>query len=90
MRGGFVYLTAVIDWYSRYVLAFELSNTLDTAFCIRALRAALEIAQPEIFNFVIGFIAQQRLTPEPHLLTIMPGVQKPHALAQCHQIKVYN
>jgi len=50
MQGGFVYLTAVMDWYSRYVLAFELSNTLDTAFCVRALRAALEIARPEIFN----------------------------------------
>lgn len=50
MQGGFVYLTAVIDWYSRYVLAFELSNTLDTAFCVKALCKALEIAQPEIFN----------------------------------------
>lgn len=50
MRGGFVYLTAVIDWYSRYVLAFELSNTLDTGFCIRALQAALEINTPLIFN----------------------------------------
>lgn len=50
MRGGFVYLTAVIDWFSRYVLAFELSNTLDTAFCIRALQSALTISQPVIFN----------------------------------------
>ena len=50
MRGGFVYLTAVIDWFSRYVLAFELSNTLDTAFCIRALQSALEISKPIIFN----------------------------------------
>jgi len=50
MRGGFVYLTAVIDWYSRYVLAFELSNTLDTAFCIKALHSALEIGTPIIFN----------------------------------------
>ena len=50
MRGGFVYLTAVIDWFSRYVLAFELSNTLDTSFCIRALQSALEVSQPTIFN----------------------------------------
>jgi len=50
MRGGFVYLTAVIDWFSRYVLAFELSNTLDTAFCIRALQSALKNGQPAIFN----------------------------------------
>lgn len=50
MRGGFVYLTAIIDWFSRYVLAFELSNTLDSLFCIRALRSALEISKPTIFN----------------------------------------
>lgn len=50
MQGGFVYLTAVMDWYSRYVLSFELSNSLDTAFCIRALQAALEISTPLIFN----------------------------------------
>lgn len=50
MRGGFVYLTAVIDWFSRFVLAFELSNTLDSAFCIRALLSALGISQPVIFN----------------------------------------
>lgn len=50
MRGGFVYLTAIIDWYSRYVLTFELSNTLDTTFCIRALHSALEINTPVIFN----------------------------------------
>lgn len=50
MRGGFVYLTAVIDWFSRYVLAFELSNTLDSTFCIKALRQALETGQPDIFN----------------------------------------
>jgi putative transposase len=50
MKEGFVYLTAVIDWYSRYVLAFELSNTLDTRFCIRALQSALEINRPQIFN----------------------------------------
>lgn len=50
MREGFVYLTAVIDWYSRYVLSFELSNSLDSSFCVRALETALEIASPKIFN----------------------------------------
>ncbi|MCH9628218.1 MAG: IS3 family transposase ISDsp4 [Chlamydiales bacterium] len=50
MREGFVYLTAAIDWFSRYVLAFESSNTLDTTFCIRALQSALTINQPAIFN----------------------------------------
>jgi len=50
LRGGFVYLTAVMDWYSRYVLSWELSNTLDAAFCVEALDKALAISQPEIFN----------------------------------------
>jgi putative transposase len=50
MKKGFVYLTAVIDWYSRYVLSWELSNTLDTSFCLEALEKALKVATPEIFN----------------------------------------
>jgi len=47
---GFVYLTAIIDWYSRYVVSWELSTTLDTGFCLEALRKALRISKPEIFN----------------------------------------
>ena len=50
MPKGFMYLTAVIDWYSRYVLAWRLSNTLDSLFCVEALQAALTMATPEIFN----------------------------------------
>ncbi len=50
MRNGFMYLTAVIDWYSRYVLSWELSNSLDSSFCITALQRALEQGTPEIFN----------------------------------------
>lgn len=50
MPMGFMYLTAVIDWYSRYVLAWRLSNTLDSLFCVEALQDALAIATPEIFN----------------------------------------
>ena len=50
MLDGFMYLTAVIDWYSRYVLAWRLSNTLDTAFCIEALEDALLYGRPAIFN----------------------------------------
>ncbi|MCF7849132.1 MAG: DDE-type integrase/transposase/recombinase [Kiritimatiellales bacterium] len=51
MRHGFMYLTAVIDWYSRYVLAWELSNTLDSLFCVAALDRALSQGMlPEIFN----------------------------------------
>jgi len=47
---GFVYLMAIIDWFSRFVLAWELSITLDTSFCLEALDRALQAAQPEIFN----------------------------------------
>ncbi len=47
---GFFYLVAVMDWVSRYVLAWRLSNTLDGAFCIAALAAALRLGTPEIFN----------------------------------------
>jgi putative transposase len=51
MAHGFVYLMAVMDWYSRRVLAWRVSNTLDTAFCIEALEEALSsFGKPEIFN----------------------------------------
>jgi putative transposase len=50
MVKGFMYLVAIMDWYSRFVLAWQISNSLDTAFCLDALRLALRQAQPEIFN----------------------------------------
>ena len=51
MRRGFVYLVAIVDWYSRRVLAWRLSNTLTTDFCIEALQEAiLRYGSPEIFN----------------------------------------
>ena len=51
VQGGFLYLVAIIDWYSRYVLSWELSNTLDNSFCIRALETALSRhGHPEVFN----------------------------------------
>jgi len=50
LQGGFAYLTVVMDWYSRYVLSWELSNSLDAAFCVDALVRALSISKPEIFN----------------------------------------
>ena len=50
MPRGFMYLTAVIDWYSRYVLAWQLSNSLEGTFCLEVLESALELGQPEIFN----------------------------------------
>ncbi len=51
LAGGFVYLAAVMDWYSRCVLSWELSNTLDAGFCVEALQRALSTGrQPEVFN----------------------------------------
>ena len=51
IAGGFIYLCAVIDWYSRAVLAWELSNTLDAGFCVRTVQRALaQYGTPEIFN----------------------------------------
>jgi putative transposase len=50
LRGGFLYLAAVLDWFSRYVLAWRLSNTLEGSFCVEALEVALGGARPEIFN----------------------------------------
>ena len=50
MARGFLYLVAIIDWYSRYVLSWRLSNTLDASFCAEALEEALRKGKPEIFN----------------------------------------
>jgi len=50
-KAGFVYLTAVLDWYSRKVLSWRVSNTLDSSFCVEALEEALKkYGTPEIFN----------------------------------------
>jgi len=50
LQHGFIYLVAVMDWYSRYVLAWDISTTMDIAFCTRALENALKVSNPEIFN----------------------------------------
>lgn len=50
VENGFFYLVAVMDWFSRYVLSWELSNSLETQFCLAALETALAKSQPEIFN----------------------------------------
>ena len=51
MARGFVYLTAVVDWYSRKILSWRLSNTMDTRFCLEAVDEALsKYGRPEIFN----------------------------------------
>lgn len=50
LRRGYAYLVAIMDWFSRYVLSWRLSNTMDVSFCIEALQEALETSHPEIFN----------------------------------------
>jgi putative transposase len=50
MSRGCMYLVAILDWFSRYVLSWQLSNTLDPAFCLGALDLGLEQGRPEMFN----------------------------------------
>lgn len=50
LRHGFLYLVAVMDWFSRHVLSWRLSNTLSGSFCLEAIEEALQEATPEIFN----------------------------------------
>jgi putative transposase len=50
LHGGFLYLVAVMDWFSRYVLSWAVSITMDVSFCLEALDQALEVARPDIFN----------------------------------------
>jgi putative transposase len=50
LAGGFMYLAAIIDWFSRYVIAWRLSNTLDDSFCLDMLEEALSRGRPEVFN----------------------------------------
>jgi len=50
MEKGFVYVVAIIDWHSRYVISWRISNTLEASFCLEALQEALTKGKPEIFN----------------------------------------
>jgi putative transposase len=50
LKGGFLYLVAYIDWYSRYVISWELSNSLEASFCIEALQDAQKVVVPAIVN----------------------------------------
>jgi putative transposase len=74
---GFLYLVAVMDWWSRYVLSWELSITLDADFCVSALERALESDSPEIFNTDQGvqFTSEAFLAPlkEREILISMDG-----------------
>lgn len=73
MWRGFMYLVAVMDWFSRYVLAWELSNSMDTTFCVSALKRALRRARPGIFNTDQG----SQFTSEPFTATLL-----------CHGIRI--
>ena len=50
LKAGFVYLVAIIDWFSRYVIDWQLSTTIDDSFCVETLERALARTRPEIFN----------------------------------------
>jgi putative transposase len=65
LRGGFVYLAAVMDWHSRYVLAWELSISLEADFCVAVLERSLASQRPEIFNTDQGvqFTSEQFQAP---------------------------
>ncbi len=65
MQGGFLCLVAVMDWFSRFVLSWELSNTMETGFCLAALETAFRFGQPEIWNSDQGsqFTAADFLAP---------------------------
>jgi putative transposase len=62
---GFVYLTAIIDWFSRYVISWRLSNTLEPEFCVDALIEALTLSKPLIFNIDQGsqYTSKKFITP---------------------------
>jgi putative transposase len=64
MQRGFLYLVVIMDWYSRYILSWRLSNTLEGDFCMEALKEALQQGRPEIFNTDQGsqFTAQEFIT----------------------------
>jgi putative transposase len=52
--GGFVYLVAIIDWFSRYGLSWQLSNTMDVHFCLVALEQALQVGKPALLHELIS------------------------------------
>ena len=65
MRRGFLYLVAIMDWHSRKVLSWRLSNSMDAGFCVEALKEALaKYGKPEIFN-------SDRAPNSPALISLM-------------------
>ena len=71
---GFVYLVAIIDWFSRYVLSWELSNSLDVFFCLAALEKALDEGKPELFNSDQGSQFTCEAFTRRLILPILPSV----------------
>ena len=69
MRDGFMYLVAYLDWYSRYVVAWELSDTMEEEFVIQALKAALKVGKPHIVNSDQG----SQFTGKAHINYIASG-----------------
>ena len=76
MRRGFLYLTAIIDWWSRYVLAWELSNTMECLFCVTALERALAFGAPEIFVTVL--MPPSSASPMPVSFSPYPARRSTH------------
>ena len=66
MARGFLYLVAIMDWHSRYVVAWRLSNSLEADFCVDALKEALEQGQPEVFNTDQATLRERRKMSLPH------------------------
>ena len=74
LRTGFVYLVAILDGYSRKVLAWRLSNTLETRFCLDCLEDALRVGQPFIFNSQQVSHRLWRWTPQGSAVPASTGV----------------
>ena len=73
MKSGFLYLVAIIDWHSRFVLSWKISNSLDSNFCVDALDEALQLGCPEIFNTDQG----SQFTGERHTSRLNPSLTLP-------------
>ena len=78
MARGFLYLVVVMDWHSRYVVAWRLSNTLETGFCAEALTEALAQGRPEVFN-TDQSLPQRRLGQSVQQPGVHPGPSGPRS-----------
>ena len=85
LNEGFGYLMAVIDWYSRKVIAWGISNTMDTAFCVSILKEALEKGTPMIFNTDQGSqFTSKEFTDELVLDATYPKIIHRHVFLVCY------